>query len=99
MSLSSMFCATRRRYFSLIAALLLAAVPPRGLAQADLQSSAATAAVKVNVRLVVLDVVVTDASGRVVDGLSAKDFQVYDDGTLQAIRSLEPPSAHSLPAS
>jgi VWFA-related protein len=55
-------------------------------------------AITVNSRLVVLDVVVTDAAGKPVDGLTAKDFQVYEDGKLQRIRSLEPPSAHRLPA-
>ncbi len=52
-----------------------------------------------NVRLVVLDVVVTDASGKPVDNLTGKDFQVYEDGKLQIIGSIERPSAHGLPAS
>jgi VWFA-related protein len=52
----------------------------------------------VNARLVVLDVVVTDKSGKPVDGLAAKDFQVFEDGTQQHIRSFDPPSAHTLPA-
>lgn len=51
----------------------------------------------VNVRLVVLDVVVTDQSGRPVDGLTAKGFQIFEDGQPQRIRSIEPPSAHALP--
>jgi VWFA-related protein len=51
----------------------------------------------VNARLVVLDVVVTDKAGHPVDGLEAKDFQVFEDGQLQRIRSLEPPAAHTLP--
>jgi VWFA-related protein len=51
----------------------------------------------VNVRLVVLDIVVTDPSGKPVDGLTAKDFQVFEDGKPQPIRSFEPPSAHLLP--
>lgn len=56
------------------------------------------ATLTVNARLVVLDVVVTDQAGKPVDGLTEKDFQVYEDGKLQQIRSLEPPSAHELPA-
>jgi VWFA-related protein len=53
--------------------------------------------IKVNARLVVLDVVVTDTAGKPVDGLNAKDFQVFEDGRLQLVRSVEPPSAHTLP--
>jgi len=52
---------------------------------------------KVNARLVVLDVVVTGKTGRPVDGLTTRDFQVFEDGQLQQIRSLELPSGHSLP--
>ncbi len=55
-------------------------------------------ALKVNARLVVLDVVVTDRTGKSVEGLTTQDFQVFEDGELQHIRSLEPPSGHSLPS-
>jgi VWFA-related protein len=51
----------------------------------------------VNVRLVVLDVVVTDQAGEPFDGLTTRDFQVFEDGKLQHIRSIESPSAHILP--
>jgi len=51
----------------------------------------------VNVRLVVLDVVVTDRTGKPVDGLTAKDFRVLEDDQEQRIRSIEPPTAHTLP--
>jgi VWFA-related protein len=51
-----------------------------------------------NARLVVLDVVVTDKSGKPVDGLGEKDFQVFEDGKLQRIRSVESPSIHTLPS-
>jgi VWFA-related protein len=54
-------------------------------------------ALAVNVRLVVLDVAVTDSAGRPIEGLAAKDFQIYEDGELQQIRSIESPDAHSLP--
>jgi VWFA-related protein len=59
----------------------------------------AAAPITVTTRLVVLDVVVTDAKGKPVDGLTEKDFQVYEDNKLQRIHSLEAPSAHSLPPS
>ena len=57
-----------------------------------------TAALTVNARLVVLDVVVTDSSDKPVDGLTRKDFEVYEDNQPQRIRSFESPSAHTLPA-
>lgn len=50
-------------------------------------------------RLIVLDVVVVDQTGRPVDGLTAKDFQVLEDGKPQRIRSIEQPSVHALPKS
>jgi VWFA-related protein len=46
---------------------------------------------------VVLDVVVTDKSGKPVDGLTQDDFQVFEDSQMQRIRSLEPPTIHTLP--
>lgn len=52
----------------------------------------------VNARLVVLDVSVTDSTAHFVDGLTAQDFQVFEDNKLQQIKSVEPPSAHALPA-
>ena len=51
----------------------------------------------VNARLVVVDVVVTDKAGRPVEGLTQKDFHVYEDGRLQNIRSFEVPGVHALP--
>jgi VWFA-related protein len=51
----------------------------------------------VNARLVLLDAVVTDQKGKPVEGLNAKDFQVFEDGKQQPIVSVEPPSAHTLP--
>jgi VWFA-related protein len=50
-----------------------------------------------NARLVVLDVVVTNKAGKPVDDLTERDFQIFEDGKLQRIRSVEPPSAHQLP--
>ena len=57
-----------------------------------------TPSLTVNARLVVLDVVVTDKNGKPVDGLTAKDFQVFEDNQPQRVRSFESPSAHGLPA-
>lgn len=49
-------------------------------------------------RLVVLDVVVTDKSGRTVPGLAKSDFTVFEDKQPQTIRSFEGFAAHRLPA-
>src|SRR4029453_1034180 len=46
--------------------------------------------VKVDVALVTVDVVVSDAAGRAVTNLTKDDFEVYEDGKLQEIRSFEP---------
>jgi VWFA-related protein len=50
--------------------------------------------ITINARLVVLDVVVTGPNGKPVDGLTKKDFQIFEDNKPQFIRSFEPPSAH-----
>ena len=57
----------------------------------------APSTLKVNARLVVLDVVVTDQAGKPVEGLTAGDLQIFEDGKLQQIQSFEPPTAHNLP--
>ncbi len=61
-------------------------------------SAQAPQTITANARLVILDTVVTGKSGAPVTGLTEKDFQVYEDGVLQHIRSVEPPSLHILPA-
>ncbi len=45
-------------------------------------------------RLVVLDTVVTDRKGNIVTNLKRDDFEVYDDGVLQAIRNFDTPTDH-----
>jgi VWFA-related protein len=54
---------------------------------------------RVNTRIVILDVVVTDKKGNVVNNLKQDDFTVYEDKQLQTIRTFEPPSAHVMPPS
>ena len=94
-----MFLVQQRRRF--LPSLLLALVSATLSAQApqtSIQTPVQTPALSINARLVVLDVVVTDAKGNVVNDLTEKDFQVFEDGKRQRIRSVEPPSAHTLPA-
>ncbi len=76
-------------------ALLLLA--PLYTAAQDVSPSSADVptTLKVNSRLVLEDVLVTDAKGRPVHGLPRSAFHVYDQGRLQTIRNFEegaPPS-------
>jgi VWFA-related protein len=59
----------------------------------------APATIKVTTRIVVLDVVVTDKKGKLVErDLTRDDFSVFEDGKPQEIRSFEPPSEHRMPS-
>lgn len=50
-------------------------------------------------RLVVLDVVVTDRKGHLIDRpLTRDDFTIVEDKQVQTIRNFEPPSTHKMPA-
>jgi VWFA-related protein len=62
------------------------------------QPGDAVPVLKVNARIVVLDVVVTDKAGHLVPGLTRADFTVYEDKTPQTIRTFEAPEEHRLPA-
>lgn len=53
----------------------------------------------ITTREVVLDVVVTDKTGHVVDDLSKDDFSIFENGVSQKIRSFETPEMHILPSS
>ena len=81
----------------LIAATALIATTTFAQSSSD-SPSPRNSSIVVNARLVVLDVVATDPSGHSVNGLTAKDFQVFEDGKLQRMRSLELPTDHSLPS-
>jgi len=83
------------RSAQLTAALLLALQPAATLRGQD----AATPVFRVNTRIVVLDVVVTDKKGNAVTGLKQSDFSVYEDKQPQTILTFEPPSAHVMPPS
>jgi VWFA-related protein len=60
---------------------------PGGLAQ-DQKSEVPAPAVRVTVRLVLADAVVTDKDGKVVTGLGAQDFTVLEDGKPQKVTTL-----------
>ncbi len=63
-------------------ACLLLTLDPAGRAQ-DQKSEVPAPAVRVTVRLVLADAVVTDKDGKVVTGLGAQDFTVLEDGKPQ----------------
>ena len=51
--------------------------------------------IRTTTRLVTLDVVVTDKSGKPVKNLTAADFTILEDGNPQQISNFEPPEFHS----
>jgi VWFA-related protein len=51
----------------------------------------------VETRRVLLDVVVTDAKGNVVNNLKKDDFHIYEENAEQAIRTFDLPQAHDIP--
>jgi VWFA-related protein len=56
---------------------------------------AATYTLQLKTQAVVLDVVVTDRNGKIVDGLTKDDFEVYENKLPQKIRYFEAPSSHA----
>lgn len=79
-----------------IAPMLVSAQPAPQQAQPAAQPLPFT--LHLRTRLVVLDVVATNRAGQPVDGLTAGDFEVLEEGQPQRIRSFETPSAHTLAA-
>jgi VWFA-related protein len=65
----------------------------------DAAQTKAPSTIKVTTRIVVLDVVVTDKKGKLVQReLARDDFSVFEDGKEQEIRSFEPPTEHRMPS-
>jgi len=52
----------------------------------------------VSTQIVLLDISVTDKSGKPVNNLKPEDFTILEDKVPQRMRSFEPPSAHHMPA-
>jgi hypothetical protein len=76
--------------FMLVAGLLGGAAGVSGQDTGSGQpQSAPTMTIQANVRRVVVDVVVTDAKGHPVKGLSRDDFQLFEDGAAQRTRSFD----------
>lgn len=64
-------------------------------AQSEISTRSADAAIKVQVNLVLVRVVVRDSAGRAVPGLKQEDFQVFDNGKRQKISSFNAETADS----
>ncbi len=93
----------RCRFPMLVLALVSFLVAPL-LSQTALPSDTESpmTTLKLNVRTVLVDVVVTDKSGHAVPGLTKDDFQVFEDGKPQTISFFEPnfstaPDANAAP--
>jgi len=65
---------------------------------ATAQSRSDTATLKVDSRLVVLDVSITDNKGNPVLDLRKDEVRVYEGDQLQTVRTFEPPQTHAMPA-
>jgi VWFA-related protein len=70
-----------------LSAFLACSLPAQTTATPDTETSAAT--LKLNVRTVLIDLVVTDKNDRAVPGLQKEDFQVFEDGKPQSISFFE----------
>src|SRR6266478_9672888 len=71
---------------------VFALLPLLSAAQQAQPPQADSSRFKIQSANVVVDVIVTDRKGNVVAGLSASDFQVFENGLLQKILSFEAPS-------
>jgi len=70
--------------------------PPAASAQAGTEFQAG-ATLHVESHLIVLDVVVTDKNGGIVNGLTRDDFIITEDKAAQTMLSFEAPEEHKLP--
>ncbi|MDE1162621.1 MAG: VWA domain-containing protein [Acidobacteriaceae bacterium] len=79
--------------------LLAATFTSVGLAAQQPSTSSDSSTLHVTTQLVVLDVVVTDKKGNLVDRkLTKDDFVIKDNGVEQRIRHFETPDEHRMPA-
>jgi len=83
-----------RRIFTVCLFLCLA----QSLASAQSSGNNPPATLHVDSNIVLLDVTVTDASGKPVTDLRQDEFRITERKAPQTIASFEPPSAHDLPA-
>jgi VWFA-related protein len=89
------------RFFQYVSAIALFSLSLLISAQQPPQPTSAagqkgTYTLSSTVKLVVLDVVVTDKKGNVVSNLKKDDFQVFEDKRLQTISNFDAPEAHAV---
>jgi VWFA-related protein len=84
-----MQCDGTMKLFQTCCALAMVAVSVQGAAQNPSAKVEQAPAIRVNTRLVIVDVVVADKSGKVTPGLKATDFQLFDNGRLQKLKFFE----------
>jgi VWFA-related protein len=85
-----MFLRNRILWAALISCFAAAMLPAQTPATPPAQVTAAPApAVRVQTRLVVLDVLVTDSHGNPVKSLTLNDFQLREDGAVRALKTAE----------
>jgi len=77
------------RYGAYLSLFAFCAGAPGGFAQTE--PTSITPVFRASTHLVVLDVIVTDKSGKAVPGLHAEDFSVKENGKIQTIRFLNQP--------
>jgi VWFA-related protein len=70
-----------------VSACIISAIFSRTAAPQEMESSITT--LHADVRSVVVDVVVTDKSGKAVTGLNRQDFQIFEDGKPQTVTFFE----------
>jgi VWFA-related protein len=85
-----------RRMICFGAFLALAAVYPAARAQAQAADSGGV--IRTETKLVLVDTVVTDKKGNYVHDLEAKDFKVWEDNKVQAIKSFSFEAGASSPS-
>jgi len=82
--------AAKSAHLKFVVLLLLASAGPVVAQQAgDSPSASSGVTLKVNARLTLVDVTVTDAKGKPVHGLTQADFTVKEDGKPQPIRNFQ----------
>lgn len=77
------------RWSCVVPALILAAMAAKTAPAQEQGGNASTATLRVNSRVVLTDVVVTDKDDHPVHGLKESDFQIFDNGRAEKLNAFE----------